>query len=198
MPGEQYFDASPTSSTRPRTVRLDHRGVQADLVTDRGVFSPTRIDLGTRVLFDLAPEPPTAGRFLDLGCGYGPIAVVLATLCPDAEVWAVDVNERSLDLTRRNCAALPNVHVAAPDEVDPALRFDLVWSNPPIRIGKEALHELLATWLGRLAPAGEAVLVMGKNLGADTHQRWLTVHVGPTERVGSKKGFRVLRVGQGI
>jgi 16S rRNA G1207 methylase RsmC len=76
------------------------------------------------------------------------------------------------------------------------VRFDEIWSNPPIRIGKEPLHALLLTWLPRLAPGGRAVLVVGKNLGADSLQRWLGEQGYPTTRLASAKGFRVLEARQ--
>jgi 16S rRNA (guanine1207-N2)-methyltransferase len=137
----------------------------------------------------------TEGPLLDLGCGYGVIAAALALECPTADVWAVDVNERALALARENATALGvagRVHAVLPDAVPAELRFAELWSNPPIRIGKEALHELLHHWLGRLLPGGRAVMVVGKNLGADSLQRWLTEQGWPTTRLASAKGFRVL------
>ena len=191
--GQQYFAASPSSRSRPGRVRVSLRGLQFELETDRGTFSPDRLDPGTRFLLEQAPPPPEHGRFLDLGCGYGPIACVLATLAPAAEVVAVDVNERSRRLCRQNAdrLGLGNVVVAAPDDV--AGPFDLVWSNPPIRIGKAALHDVLARWLGQMAPEGEAVLVVNRHLGADSLQRWLTDQGMPTDRLASKKGYRLFR-----
>ncbi|MGK2928285.1 MAG: class I SAM-dependent methyltransferase [Acidimicrobiales bacterium] len=170
------------------------RGLDVDLESDRGTFSPGRIDPGTRFLLGSAPEPPSGGRLLDLGCGYGPIAVTLALLCPAAEVLAVDVNERSRALTARNADAVGvrNITVTAPDET-PEGTFDLIWSNPPIRIGKVALHELLGEWLQRLSVSGSAVLVVNRHLGADSLQHWLTEQGFPTERLASKKGYRLLR-----
>ena len=174
-------------------MRVAVRGLDFALETDRGTFSPDRLDPGTRFLLDQAPPPPSAGRFLDLGCGYGPIACALATLAPEAEVVAVDVNERSRRLCRDNAERLGLSHVSVhgPDEVQGA--FDLVWSNPPIRIGKDALHDLLAHWLGRLTADGEAILVVNRHLGADSLQRWLVEQGMPTERLASKKGYRLLR-----
>ena len=192
--GDHYFSTTPSSTSRPSTIRVTARGATIELTTDRGTFSPHRLDPGTAFLLDAAPAPPSSGRFLDLGCGYGPIAVTLARLAPDAEVVAVDVNERSRSLTRANAErlGLTNVVVAAPDDVDEA-PFDLIWSNPPIRIGKAALHELLSAWLRRLAPGGTAVLVVNRHLGADSLQRWLDEQGVPTERLASKKGYRLLR-----
>lgn len=165
------------------------------LTADRGVFSPGRIDPGTALLLDRAPDPPASGRFLDLGCGYGPIAVVLATLAPAATVVATDVNERARALTAANAAALrlDNVTTVAPDEVEGP--FDLIWSNPPIRIGKPGLHDLLTHRLGQLAPAGIAVLVVNRHLGADSLHHWLADQGHPVERLASKQGYRLLHVG---
>lgn len=191
---EHYFSDRPSTGSRPGRIEVDARGLRFELVTDRGTFSPTRLDPGTGLLLDAAPPPPAEGRFLDLGCGYGPIACALGQLAPDADVVAVDVNERARALCRANADALGlgNVHVAAPDEIEGS--FDLIWTNPPIRIGKASLHDLLLRWLGRLSPAGLGVLVVNRHLGADSLHRWLDQQGHPTERLASKKGYRLLAV----
>lgn len=191
---EHYFTASPSSDAGERTVSFRLDGRVYELRTARGVFSAERLDLGTRMLLERGPRPPVSGRLLDLGCGYGPIACVLATRAPDAEVWAVDVNERARALTERNAAALglANVRVAAPDEVPEDAAFAAIYSNPPIHIGKPALHELLRTWLSRLTPDGAAYLVVQRNLGADSLQRWLRAQGYPCDRLASAKGYRIL------
>nr|WP_249419907.1 methyltransferase [Rhabdothermincola salaria] len=175
------------------------------LTTDAGVFSGDRVDPGTRLLLQQAPPPPAEGHLLDLGCGYGPMAVTLARRSPRAEVWAVDVNERAVALCRENAAA-NDVRVRAvtvdaegsPPEAGPTFpAFDLIWSNPPIRIGKVALHALLRTWLTRLAPDGRAVLVVQRHLGADSLAAWLTAQGWPTERLASRAGYRLLSVTPG-
>lgn len=161
-----------------------------------GVFSAERIDQGTSVLLQNAPEPPSSGTFLDLGCGWGPIALTLGLRSADAQVWGVDVNERALDLARGNAASLglSNVHAETADAVPAELRFDLIWSNPPIRVGKSVLHDLLLAWLPRMTDTGVAYLVVQRNLGSDSLQRWLIEHGFPTERFTSVKGFRILQV----
>ncbi|HEX4902259.1 MAG TPA: methyltransferase [Acidimicrobiales bacterium] len=192
---EHYFSEAPTVRHRPGHVLVEAAGDRFGLATDAGTFSPRRLDPGTAFLLETAPPPPPHGTFLDLGCGYGPIALSLARRSPRARVVAVDVNARSRELCAANAASLgcDNVEVAAPDEVDPAVRFDLLWSNPPIRVGKDVLHELLSRWLGRLADGGSAVLVVGRNLGADSLQRWLDETGFPAERLASKRGYRLLR-----
>lgn len=196
-PTGHYFDATPTSRSSPREVALILPDLSADLVTDRGVFSTDGIDPGTRYLLLDAPVPaPGATALLDLGCGYGPIAVTLARRAPHARVLAIDVNERALALTRENAERLelPNIEACHPDEVPSDVAFDAIWSNPPIRIGKPALHELLLRWLRRLRPGGHAYLVVQKHLGADSLQRWLTDNRWPTCRLGSRAGYRLLDV----
>ena len=199
-PGEHYFTADPSVPFTRTPVRAQVWGRTLDLTSGAGVFAQGRLDTGTAVLFR-ETEPPTSGsRFLDLGCGYGVVALALATALPDAVVWAVDVNQRALLLARENAAALgvgDRVRVAAPDAVPEDVAFDEIWSNPPIRIGKPALHALLLSWLPRLAPGGRAVLVVGKNLGADSLQRWLEEQGFMTARLASAKGFRVLEVRAG-
>ena len=184
----------------PRTIELIlPEGRLIRLTTDRGTFSPERVDDGTRALLVEGPALPDAGTVVDLGCGYGPIAVTLALRSgPEVSVVAVDVNERARDLCRANAEANgvgDKVTVLAPDEVPADLTIDQLWSNPPIRIGKPALHELLTTWLGRLRPGtGSAALVVQKHLGADSLTRWLGDQGWSTERTASRAGYRILQV----
>ncbi|HLU95592.1 MAG TPA: methyltransferase [Thermobifida alba] len=196
-----YFDPDPNTHSRTATIPLLLPDLHLTLTTDRGVFSPDRIDLGTRILLETVPPPPDRGTLLDLGCGYGPIALTLARRAPRAAVVGVDTNRRALALARHNAEAnaVPNVRflpAPAPGETpDPLLRgpFAALWSNPPIRIGKQALHTLLATWLSRLEAGAHAHLVVQKNLGADSLHRWLEESGHPTERVASRAGYRILR-----
>ncbi len=201
----QYFEPHPDVASRPHTVRLTLPDLTCDLTADRGVFSADAVDEGTRYLLGAGPPlPDGAANLVDLGCGYGPIAVALARRAPDATVWALDVNERAVALTRANAEAngLANVtaRVVSDDPVEsvaalPAdVGIDALWSNPPIRIGKAALHALLGAWLERLAPHGEACLVVHKHLGADSLTTWLNRSGWPTTRLGSRGGYRILRV----
>jgi 16S rRNA G1207 methylase RsmC len=191
---DHYFSADPAAAFQRASVRAEVWGQDLELTSGSGVFSNGRLDIGTAVLFR-ETEPPAGGRILDLGCGYGVIGLAICAAVPDARVTAVDVNRRAVLLANENAAALgvtDRFTAVTPEDVPADATFDEIWSNPPIRIGKTALHELLLTWLPRLAPGGRAMLVVGKNLGADSLQRWL-IHQGyPTERVASAKGFRVL------
>lgn len=197
-PTDHYFsDSAPAADGERRPVSVELAGRPLTLETAGGVFSPGGLDRATAVLLDAVPDPPAEGDLLDLGCGWGPVALSLALRSPGARVWAVDVSERALDLTRRNAeaAGLGTVRAVRPEEVPADLAFAAIWSNPPIRVGKAALHDLLTTWLPRLAKGSDAHLVVGKHLGADSLARWVGEELDlPVERVASRRGFRVLRV----
>jgi 16S rRNA G1207 methylase RsmC len=193
--GEHYFSAGPSVPFNRALVRAEVWGRRLDLMSGSGVFAHGRLDIGTSVLFREAAPPIGGGTFLDLGCGYGVIGLALASMAPEANVWGVDVNERALLLANENASTLgmsDRFSAVVPDGVPDDVVFDEIWSNPPIRVGKQALHDLLLTWLPRLTPGGRAVMVVGKNLGADSLQRWLGEQGFPTTRLASAKGFRVL------
>lgn len=193
-----YFDAEPTGPTRRRTTTLTLPDGRLELTTDSGVFSADGVDEGTRVLLAEAPDPPPGPVTLaDVGCGYGPLAIVLARRSPEAVVWAVDVNTRALELCRANAEAAgvaDRIRAVTPDDVPVDLAIDGFWSNPPIRIGKPALHELLGTWFARLKPGARAQLVVHKHLGSDSLAAWIEEQGFATERLISRRGYRVLEV----
>ena len=196
-PADHYFSAEPASDDERRSVVMHLAGRDVTVQVAGGIFSPGRVDAGTQVLLRTVGPPPVSGHLLDLGCGWGPLALTMALQSPDAQVWAVDVNRRALDLVRLTARdlGLANVTAVRPDEVPDAVRFRAIWSNPPIRVGKDALHQMVRQWLARLEPDGEAHLVVQRNLGSDSLQRWIVQELGlPVERVASAKGFRVLRV----
>ncbi len=192
-----YFSNDGAGSDQRRSVETTIWGRELTFATAGGVFSADGLDLGTAVLLRTYDPPIGTPRILDLGCGWGPIAVGVALACPGATVDAVDVNDRALTLCAENAAThgvADRVRPLRPEQVEPAATYDEIWSNPPIRIGKDALHELLLVWLPRLAGDGTGKLVVGRNLGADTLQRWLREQGFGCERAASAKGFRVLEV----
>ena len=194
-PGSHYFDEEPTTESAPRDVSLLLPDMNLTLRTDRGVFGYNRVDAGTKLLLLKAPAPSATGDLLDLGCGTGSIALTMARRAPGATVWAIDVNERARELCRANAGlnGVANVRVCGPDEVPVDLRLATIWSNPAIRIGKAALHEMLAGWFNRLTSDGEAVTVVHQHLGSDSLQAWLTAQGYPTMRLASSSGYRILR-----
>jgi 16S rRNA (guanine1207-N2)-methyltransferase len=201
MSEDHYFSADPSVPFSREPFSCEVWGRRLDLVSGSGVYSRGRLDGGTAVLFR-ETEPPGPGEVLDLGTGYGVIGLGIVAawrahgVPPEAgQVTGVEVNQRALLLARENAGALglqDRYRAVAPDDVPDEVRFDELWSNPPIRIGKQALHALLLHWFARLRPDGRAVMVVGKNLGGDSLQSWLTDQGHPTTRLASAKGFRVL------
>jgi 16S rRNA (guanine1207-N2)-methyltransferase len=192
---DHYFSTDPKVASHPRTIAVRLPDLSFELDTDRGVFAHGHLDAGTDLLLrSIGPVPP--GEIVDVGCGYGAIAITLALRNPDARVWAVDVNRRALDLCARNAerAGAGNVVPADPDNVPDRVQFAAVYSNPPVRLGKEALHALLLTWIGRLQPGAAATLVVQRHLGADSLAAWLIGLGHHVERVRSKAGYRILEV----
>jgi 16S rRNA (guanine1207-N2)-methyltransferase len=192
-----YFDDDPDRESSPHPVEVTLPDLSLTLTADRGVFSADKLDAGTKLLLLETPPLGNAVTILDLGCGWGPITCVAAMRAPDAAIWALDVNRRARALTAANAASIgaaDRVHVATPDEVPADLRFERILSNPPIRVGKDALHALLRRWLPRLTPDGVAHLVVQKHLGSDSLARWLDGEGFPTARLSSRAGYRILEV----
>jgi 16S rRNA G1207 methylase RsmC len=193
-----YFDESPTGDFKPKEISVTLARQNLKLLTAGSVFSPDHLDQGTAVLLDHLELANSTGTFLDIGCGWGPIALALALNSPEATIYAIDVNERSLELTRMNAErlGLRNVIVCKPEDVPTDVTFDQIWSNPPIRVGKSVLHEILQLWINRLSRGSSAYLVVQKNLGSDSLQKWLTIEFKDfeTSRIDSAKSFRVLKV----
>ncbi len=192
----QYFDEEPNTRSNPERVEVDLGDVSFAISTDHGVFSHGRLDRGTRLLLTRAPSPADRGDLLDLGCGAGPIAITLALRCPSAVIWAVDINERARALCTDNARTLglDNVRVAHPDDIDPAIRFQTIWSNPPIRIGKPALHDMLERWLAQLDGDASAWMVVQRHLGADSLEQWLNNSGYHARRHASRSSYRLLEV----
>jgi 16S rRNA (guanine1207-N2)-methyltransferase len=193
-----YFDDDPSVASSPSLIEVNLPDLSVMLTSDRGVFSADKLDVGTKLLLlEAPPLKPNDDVILDIGCGWGPIACVAATRAPHAQVWAIDVNERARSLTAGNAESLgagERVHVAAPDDVPDDLVVNRILSNPPIRVGKKSLHEILLRWLPHLAPNGMAHLVVQRHLGADSLARWLIEQGYPTKRLAVRAGFRILEV----
>jgi 16S rRNA (guanine1207-N2)-methyltransferase len=198
MPQEHYFTNDPNAEFKPKSISVTLAGREVSVLTAGSMFSPDHVDTGTKVLLENLELAPDDGNILDIGCGWGPIALALAIARPEATVWAIDVNERALELTRQNAErlGLTNIKTARPDAVPADISFNGIWSNPPIRVGKEVLHEIMQTWLPRLVIGGDAYLVVQKNLGSDSLLKWLqdTMTSFESSRLETAKSFRVLQV----
>jgi 16S rRNA (guanine1207-N2)-methyltransferase len=201
QPMTHYFDSQPQSQSQRTDFTIRVGDLVLTLASQAGVFSSRGLDKGTAVLLEWAlkqqlPQLPPGSLLCDLGCGSGAIALTMATLYPHCTVHAVDVNARARGLCHDNAARnnITNVVAIDPTQRDPKDRYALLWSNPPIRIGKTELHELLGTWLHQLDNNAHAHLVVSKNLGADSLMTWLNTQSLPSTKLASSKGFRVIEV----
>ncbi|MEL0316794.1 MAG: methyltransferase [Aquiluna sp.] len=198
MASDHYFSAEPQAEAKSYPIEFEVAGQTIKALGASGTFSANKLDAGTRVLLNLHANFPSRGRVLDLGCGWGPISLALASQSPELEVLAVDVNQRSLAQTAENAASLglTNVSTSLESDMSDGQIFDQIWSNPPIRVGKEVLHALMEKYLPMLAFGGSAWMVVQKQLGAESFQKWLTERFRgfEVERVANDKGYRVLRV----
>jgi 16S rRNA (guanine1207-N2)-methyltransferase len=198
VPQDHYFSATPSGEARLRPVSFSVADQELTLNAAAGTFSSEKLDKGTAVLLKLSNRFPSTGRVLDLGCGWGPIGISIAKLQPGTEVWAVDVNSRSVELANQNSKELliENFKAVTPEQLPTDLKFNEIWSNPPIRIGKPALHQLLMTYLERLTESGRAMLVVQKQLGAESLLSWLADQNSQwrVTRVLNEKGYWVIEV----
>lgn len=160
---------------------------------DNGVFSKRALDFGTRTLLENLDIERIQGDVLDFGCGYGPIGIYIAKNT-DAYVDMIDVNERSLSLAGRN--AIENnvtVNVFKSNIYSGVLKtYDFIITNPPIRVGKKILYEILMGAYDYLKSEGELWLVVNKDQGAKSLVRDLTLKY-ETEVVEKNKGFYVIK-----
>ena len=198
MPQQHYFSEQPQTDAKTHSVEFELEGTVFNLTAASGTFSSTRLDSGTRVLLKESALFPDSGTVLDIGCGWGPISLAVATLRPETEVFGLDVNSRSLELAQANAAALKlkNFKAVRAEQIPNELLFDGIWSNPPIRVGKAVLHQLMQTWIPRLKPGASAMLVVQKQLGAESFQKWLseTFTEFDVAKQSIDKGYRVIRV----
>lgn len=199
MPDNHYFSESADAELKLKKFKVKLNGSKYELASSTGIFSPNELDTGTEVLLKQLENLKPEGTILDIGCGWGPIALSLGLASPTAKIIAIDVNQKCLALTKINAEylGLGNIQVHTPDEIKDSMMFDEIWSNPPIRVGKKVLHEILCRWLPRLKSGGTARLVVQKNLGSDSLQKWLETEFQDgyqISRVASVKGFRVLKI----
>ncbi len=191
---DHYFTASPESSHRYAEAEYAYRGESLRFLTDAGVFSRGEVDFGTDVLLRALPQD-LAGRVLDLGCGWGAVGVSVGKKYPACSMVMSDVNERALELARKNAAAngvrAETVQSDGLENVDGP--FDYILTNPPIRAGKQVIYRLFAQSAEKLTENGALYLVIRKQQGAESALKYLKTVFGQTETVEKSGGFWVIR-----
>ena len=196
MVDEHYFSSDPAAPKKTVSITLQVGGKELAIEAASGTFSSSKLDAGTAVLLKHEDHFPKDGNVLDIGCGWGPIGISIASSTQACKVYGIDINQRSIEQSNLNAEnlKLKNYWAMHARDLPADLRFSAIWSNPPIRVGKKVLHELMETYIPRLEPGGRAMLVVQKNLGADSFQRWLSTRFPDAEvmRVATDKGYRVI------
>ncbi|WP_078551160.1 class I SAM-dependent methyltransferase [Bacillus alkalicellulosilyticus] len=195
---DHYYSENPSVESKPKQITFELRGKQLSFVSDSGVFSKKEIDFGTQLLLE-SFEFPTSGEgaLIDVGCGYGPIGITLAKEDKSRKVYMVDINERALELSRKNAEknGAANVVVRKSrlfDNVN-TQKFSAVITNPPIRAGKQVVHELFEQAFEQLETNGELWVVIQKKQGAPSAIEKIKSLFQECEVVSKKKGYYIIR-----
>ena len=190
---EHYYSQNPNAEHDEQQVIFEVLGRQLRCTTDAGVFSRDGLDMGTRILLESLPA--LQGRILDLGCGWGPVGAAVGSAYPETEIVMTDVNERAAELAKRNLAAngVKNARVVTGDgyaSVEGS--FSAILLNPPIRAGKQLIYALFADARNYLEDDGALYIVIRKQQGAESAEKYLKTLYGDVERIAREKGYWVL------
>ena len=189
----QYFDNNENLKSEEIKRKAIIHGEEFEFITDNGVFSKKGLDFGTRSLLENLDITKISGKVLDFGCGYGPIGIYISRMT-NAKVHMIDVNRRSLELARRN-VNLNHVNVEVYESniyENVNETFDYIVSNPPIRVGKKILYEILFKAYNYLKEKGELWIVVNKDQGAKSLMKDLE-KTYKVELVNKNKGFYIIR-----
>ncbi|MFC6463889.1 class I SAM-dependent methyltransferase [Marinilactibacillus sp. GCM10026970] len=195
---DHYYTNDPQSKSNQQSWTTQLRGFEFTFNTDAGVFSKEKVDYGSKVLLDAVDltEFPE-GSLLDVGCGYGPIGLTLAKLDQSRTVEMVDINERALALAEKNAVTNGvgnvSIHASSLYENITHQEFAGIFSNPPIRAGKETVHKVLEEGIDYLTVGGYLVIVIQKKQGAPSAQKKMSEVFGNVERIALDRGYWILR-----
>jgi len=193
---DHYFSRRPRARHREEVLRATIQGRSFVFHSDAGVFSRGAIDRGTELLAASLVLAPDA-HVLDLGCGYGVLGIVAATLAPNGRVVMTDVNERAVDLAARNLREnhVPHADVRLGAFYEPVAgeAFDAIVCNPPIRAGKAVVFRIVDEAPQRLRPGGALWIVARTKQGARSLEARMAAVFGACETVARGSGYRVLR-----
>jgi 16S rRNA (guanine1207-N2)-methyltransferase len=193
MKSEHYFTRNPTSKEEIRTFEDYLRGNRFVFKTSSGIFSPQKIDLGTKLLVNDSVIP-SLGKILDLGCGYGAVGIAIKKSFPQTNVFMSDINERAVRLAKEN-AKKNNVDVniksgeffsAFPEE-----KFDVILLNPPQTAGKNVCFKMIEDSKNYLNLRGTLQLVARHQKGGETLSKKMLEVFGNVKTVSIKSGYRI-------
>lgn len=192
-----YYSKNPTVEHEEKNWNFELLGNDFSFVTDNGVFSKNTVDYGSRVLLAALSNTSFTGKVLDVGCGYGPIGLALAKKNPEAHFDLVDVNELALELAKKNVAQnqVANVSIYESNAYTnvKADDYEAIVTNPPIRAGKQVVHDILANAYDHLKVGGTLTAVLQKKQGAPSAKKKMTEVFGNCEVILKDKGYFILQ-----
>jgi 16S rRNA (guanine1207-N2)-methyltransferase len=193
---EHYYTERPTVKRDVHTTQEVLRGKTYTFLTDAGVFSKKGVDYGSKHLIETM-ELHEDAKVLDVGCGYGPIGLSAAVMCPKGHVTMVDINERAIELSADNAKrnGITNVTILQSDLLEQVQgqRFDAVLTNPPIRAGKEVVHRIFTDAYDCLVDGGSIWVVIQKKQGAPSAMKKLESLYSVVTEVSKDKGYKILK-----
>ncbi|WP_349409116.1 class I SAM-dependent methyltransferase [Pseudalkalibacillus sp. SCS-8] len=195
--GDHYYSSKPTSERDVRDWSFTLKGRSFRFYSDAGVFSKDEVDFGSRLLIEAFRKPAVEGPILDMGCGYGPIGISVAAAFPESKVTMVDVNERAVELSKKNAERnkIDNVEIYQSNLFEEVKErgFSAILTNPPIRAGKSVVHTIFEKAYEHLKPEGELWIVIQKKQGAPSAMEKLQSIFQEVELVERKKGYHIIR-----
>ncbi len=198
---DHYYTNKPNAPHDERVFSFTLRDQPLRFVTDAGVFSRERIDYGSVLLIETMEISRTAS-VLDVGCGYGPIGLSAAKLADQGKVTMLDINERAVQLAKRNAEAnhIHNVEIIQSDlyEKVAGRSFDVIVTNPPIRAGKEVVHRIFTEGHALLNAGGSMWVVIQKKQGAPSALKKLQEIYETVAEVDRSKGYFIFRATKGL
>ncbi|MBN6889656.1 16S rRNA (guanine1207-N2)-methyltransferase [Cytobacillus horneckiae] len=194
---EHYYSQNQKVESEPKNWNYTLRNRSYRFKTDNGVFSKGEVDFGSKLLIETFEIPGIQGDILDVGCGYGPIGLSMASIMADRTIHMVDVNLRALGLAKENADlnGIRNVQIYESDKLEgiKGNKFAAILTNPPIRAGKKTVHDIFEQSYERLLEGGELWIVIQKKQGAPSAIEKLEQLFSNVETVTKKKGYFILK-----
>jgi 16S rRNA (guanine1207-N2)-methyltransferase len=190
-----YFENQSVKDDKKYTVQFTLAQRTYTLHASRGVFSKKTLDTGTEILLKILLQETLSGSFLDLGCGYGPVGCVMASVHPELDVTLVDINHRAVADALHNAQQLGlDLQGVVSDGLNELSRmFDGIAFNPPIRAGKQSIYNLYRQSKEHLTPSGALYVVIRKDKGALSHVTYLETLFSKVTLLTRDKGYHVYK-----
>lgn len=191
---QHYYTKNPDLPHDIGKIHYKIRDIELEFMTDAGVFSKKGVDYGSNVMLKTLPQ--IGGKVLDLGCGYGAIGITIARLNPVCTVTMIDINERAVELTKKNISLnkVENADCFQSDAFENVNSiYDVILCNPPIRTGKKVIYPMFENSIMHLNTGGEIYIVIQKKQGANSAVEKLQEVYGNCQVINKDGGYWILK-----